>query len=56
MQTLCSRGGQAVVTTWLPVKSLAQDLKAGQHSQLSTAPEAISSAVPRAEAQGMFHS
>lgn len=54
MQPLCSRRGQAVATTWLQVRSLARVLKAGQPSQLSTAPEAISSAVLRAEARGTF--
>lgn len=49
-----SRCGQAVAATWLQVKSLAQVLKAGQPSQLSAAPEAISSAVLRAQAWGTF--
>jgi len=54
MQPLGSRCGQAVATMWLQVKSLAQGLKSGQSSQLSTAPEAISSAELRAQAGGTF--
>lgn len=54
MQALGLRCGQAVTTTWLQVKSLAQVSKAGQPSQLSTAPEAIISALLRAQAWGTF--